>query len=226
MDVPAQQSRWTQVAIFANGEFTPPPGVENTLKGRYIICADGGTRHALALALMPHLIIGDLDSVAAEVVRRLESEGTKVLRFPRDKDQTDLELAMGEAIRRGAEDILLLGMLGGRLDQTLANVFLLTLPAWDGARLWLVDGPDTAYLVREGDTLTLSGQPGDTVSLLPLTPTVGGVSTRGLRWALNEATLYFGRTLTISNELISERANVHVETGRMLVIHRTTPATQ
>ncbi len=220
MSAPAQQARGTYVVIFANGEFSPPPGVENHLKGRYIICADGGTRHALALGLTPHLIVGDLDSVPAEVIQRLESEGTPVIRFPRDKDQTDLELALEYAIRSGGEDILLLGLLGGRLDQTLANIFLLALPEWDRARLWLADGPDTAYLLRSGDTLTLEGEPGNTVSLLPLTPTVKGVSTGGLRWPLQDATLYFGRTLTVSNELVGRETEVKVGEGRMMVIIR------
>ncbi len=222
MDTPAQQDRATHVVIFANGEFTPPPGVEDHLHGRRIICADGGTRHALALGLTPHVIIGDLDSVPGEMVETLAGRGTEILRFPRDKDQTDLELALAYAIERGAEDILLLGLLGGRLDQTLANVFLLALPEWERARLWLADGPDTAYLLRSGDTLTLTGRRGDTVSLLPLTPTVTGVSTQGLRWPLQDATLHFGRTLTVSNELVGRAAEVRVGTGKMLVVIRDT----
>lgn len=206
------------VAIFANGDFRAPARVQDDLRGRFIIAADGGTRHALALGLTPNVIIGDLDSLPPDLVRDLEVRGAEVIPHPRDKDQTDLELALAHARDRGATDVLLLGLLGGRLDQTLANVFLLALPEWDGMRLWFKDGPDTAYLLRDGDTLCIHGHPGDTVSLLPLTPTVTGVTTRGLRWPLQNATLHFGRTLTVSNELEEEEGEVRVGRGRMVVV--------
>ncbi len=215
-----QNGQHTHVAIFANGEFSSPRALHAHLAGRTLICADGGTRHALALGLTPHIIIGDLDSLPDDLQTELSARGTRFIIHPRDKDATDLELALEYAIREGAEDILLLGLLGGRLDQTLANVFLLALPQWNPARLWLMDGPDTAYLLRDQDTLHLRGTPGDTVSLIPLTPTVHGVTTRGLRWPLQDATLHFGRTLTVSNELVAAEAEVTVRRGKMMVVIR------
>jgi len=182
-----------------------------------VLCADGGTLHALALGLHPDVVIGDLDSLPEAVRDRLEAAGTQFLRFPRDKDYTDLELALQYALGQGAEDILLLGLLGGRLDQTLANVLLLARPEWDAARLWFAYGSERAYLLRGGESLTLRGRPGDIVSLIPLTPTVTGVTTQGLRWPLHNATLHFGHTLTVSNELVGEEAVVRVGEGRVVV---------
>ena len=209
-----------RVVIFANGEFNSSSEVLAHARGRFIIAADGGTRHALALGLTPHVVIGDLDSLPADLVHDMEAQGVQVIRYPRDKDQTDLELALAHARDLGARDVLLLGLLGGRLDQTLANIFLLALPDWDDMRLWFKDGPDMAYLLRDGDTLRIQGQPGAIVSLLPLTPTVTGVTTQGLRWPLNNATLHFGRTLTVSNELIGEEGEVRVGRGRVVVVVR------
>ncbi len=220
MKMPDTHQSNPAVAIFANGEFSPPADILTHLRGRIIIAADGGARHALALGLTPDVVIGDLDSLSAEEVRDLEARGAQLIRHPRDKDQTDLELALAHARDLAARDVLLLGLLGGRLDQTLANVFLLALPEWDAMRLWFVDGSDTAYLLRDGDALRIRGQPGNTVSLIPLTPTVTGVTTHGLRWPLHDATLHLGRTLTISNELMDEEGEVRVGKGRVVVVVR------
>ncbi len=206
-----------RVVIFANGECHPARDVHRWLEGRWVLCADGGTLHALALGLHPDVVIGDLDSLPEDVRDRLDAEGTQFLQYPRDKDYTDLELALQSAMGRGAKDILLLGLLGGRLDQTLANVLLLARPEWDAARLWFAHGSERAHLLRGGESLTLHGHPGDIVSLIPLTPTVTGVTTQGLRWPLREATLYFGHTRTISNELVGEEAAVKVAEGRIVV---------
>ncbi len=210
--------RYERVVIFANGECRPPKEVQSLVAGRTVVCADGGTLHALRLGLSPAVVIGDLDSLPSEVRARLEAAGTTFLAFPRDKDYTDLELALRHAVDNGARDILLLGLLGGRLDQTLANIFLLALPDWEPARLWFVADSDTGYLVRGGDVLVLRGHPGDIVSLIPITPTVHRVTTQGLRWPLHDATLHFGHTLTISNEMVAPQAEVQVGEGKMVVV--------
>jgi thiamine pyrophosphokinase len=84
----------------------------------------------------------------------------------------------------------------------------------------VADGPDFALLVRPGSPLTLQTQTGDIVSLIPLTRTVTGVSTGGLRWSLQDATLEFGSTLGISNETTQEIARVEIKTGQLLAVHR------
>ncbi len=209
-----------KVVIFTNGECAPPRGLDTYLLGRTVICADGGTRHALELGLMPAVVIGDLDSLPPDARPRLEAAGTQFLTYPRDKDYTDLELALKYAVEQGAKDILLLGLLGGRLDQTLANVLLLARPEWDAARLWFVHGSEQAYLLRGGEALTLHGRSGNIVSIIPLTPTMTGVTTQGLRWPLHNATLYFGHTLTVSNELVGKEGKVIVGEGRGIVVIR------
>jgi len=209
-----------RAVIFANGNLTRPANPLAELRSEdLIIAADGGAHHCQALGLTPDVLIGDLDSITKEVRENLSRLGTQLILYPRDKDETDLELALRFAVDHNAEEILLLGILGGRLDQTLANLLLLSRPEWQPARLMVADGPDFALLIRPGSPLTLQAQTGDIVSLIPLTRTVTGVSTEGLRWSLQDATLEFGSTLGISNETTQEIARVEIKTGQLLAVH-------
>ena len=209
-----------RAVIFANGNLTRPANPLAELRSEdLIIAADGGAHHCRALGLTPDVLIGDLDSITKEVRENLSRLGTQLILYPRDKDETDLELALRFAVDHNAEEILLLGILGGRLDQTLANLLLLSRPEWQPARLMVADGPDFALLIRPGSPLTLRAQTGDIVSLIPLTRTVTGVSTEGLRWSLQDATLEFGSTLGISNETTQEIARVEIKTGQLLAVH-------
>ncbi len=210
-----------RAVIFANGELNQPSNPLAAIRENdYLIAADGGTHHCLALGLTPQVVIGDLDSTTDEQRVSLTEKGTQFRVHPRAKDQTDLELALMHAVDEKAEEILLLGILGGRLDQTLANLLLLTRPEWQSARLTAADGLDYATLLRKGDELHIQTQEKDTVSLIPLTPKVEGITTRGLRWSLKDAVLEFGSTLGISNEASGEAAKVKIRTGQLLVVHR------
>ena len=137
---------------------------------------------------------------------------------PVKKDQTDLELAIALAVERGAREILLLAALGGRLDQLLANILLLTRPEWRAVRFELAEGGQRAWLLRGPDTLTVPGQPGDTLSIVPLSPAVSGLDLEGVEWPLQKKTVSLGTTLTLSNRLLERRARVSLEAGVALVI--------
>jgi len=210
-----------RAVIFANGELNGLKPLLLDLEAEdWLIAADGGTEHCLALGLHPAYVIGDLDSLSAERREELEKQGTQFLVHPRDKNQTDLELALSFAIQQGASEILLVGLLGGRLDQTLANLLLLARPEWQTARLVVRDGLDNAYLLHPDQSLSLRGEPGEVVSLIPLSPLVEGISTRCLRWKLKEAQLSFGSTLGISNEMTGSSCEVSLQKGVLLVVHR------
>ena len=174
---------------------------------------------ALAGGLLPHWVIGDMDSLSSEERAELESHGCRFYIHPRDKDETDLELALTYAVEQGVKEILILGALGGRLDHGLANVLLLALPALKGLRVRIVDGDQQALLLRSGEALTLSGKPGDIVSLLPLGGEVRGVSTIGLAWRLAGGRLRFGFSRGVSNEMTATEACIQIEDGFLLVIH-------
>ena len=215
--------------IFANGEFTDSQGARHLLRtDDLIIAADGGTRHALAAGVVPHVIIGDLDSLSPEARARAEAAGSRIIRFSPRKDETDLELALLHAVREGATEIVILAALGGRLDQTVANLLLLTLPELSGLDVRIVEGAQTASLIQSGqsgqsgsdgrDGALIEGRPGDTVSLIPLGGDVVGVTAEGLEWPLQEDTLRFGPARGVSNVLTAGQARVCVRRGMLLCV--------
>jgi thiamine pyrophosphokinase len=210
----------SRIVIFANGNLTEPDRLRRRLRPTdRIFCADGGTVHALALGLTPELIIGDFDSLPPDLVAEMEAAGVSFQRHPARKDQTDLELAFQTAVAEGVDEILLVTALGGRLDQMLANIFLLARPEYASVRLTLVDGSQSATVLGSHQTLTLTGQQGDTLSLVPLTPTVQQVNLSGVEWPLVEATLTFGSTWSISNAFTNPQATVQIGEGMVLVVH-------
>ena len=184
-----------------------------------VIAADGGSTWLDALGRRPHRVVGDLDSTDAALVARLEADGVPVDRHPADKEATDTELALRSAIDAGATEVVILGALGGaRLDHELANLLLLAHAELAGVDARIVHGPTTARVLRGGASLSLDGQRGDLVSLLPIGGDTHGVTTAGLRWPLSWATLRFGASRGISNEITTPPASVSLEHGQLIVI--------
>ncbi len=183
-----------------------------------VIAADGGARHCLALGIVPDIVIGDFDSLGEQEIAALDNAETEFIRYPADKDETDLELALDQAVKLGASEITLYGLLGGRWDMIFANMLLLASPSYDGIRVCVVDGNTRAYIIRSGETLELSGQSGDTVSAIPLSEAAHGITYKGLQWPLEDATLAFGSPKGVSNRLANTTAQVSVESGILLVI--------
>jgi thiamine pyrophosphokinase len=187
-----------------------------------VVAADGGALKAEHVGLTPNVVVGDGDSLDPLVAKRLREAGAEVIVYPVDKDESDTELAVREAIARGATRLVILGGLGGaRAEHTVANLLLLTVPVLTGLDAALVDGPSTirAMGITGPDAMTLDGAPGDYVSLLPLTEEVRGVTTTDLRFPLADATLQQGGTRGLSNELLGARCEVRTSSGRLAVIH-------
>jgi thiamine pyrophosphokinase len=187
-----------------------------------VVAADGGAASLDALGRRPHLLVGDLDSVDPGLVQRLEADGIRVERHPVDKEASDTELAVGAAAEAGATEIVVLGALGGaRVDHALANVLLLADPDFADRDIRIVNGATTIRVVTGGRRLELAGSVGDLVTLLPVGGPAHGVTTTGLRWALNGASLAMGRSRGLSNEVSSIPASVSVGDGSLLVIETT-----
>ncbi len=213
------RSNVQRIVIFANGELPDLESAHQLLRpADYILCADGGTRHALALGIQPDLVIGDLDSAGQEQLQILQDASVPIERFPHDKNETDLELAIHRAIGLKPDQILILGALGGRLDQTLGNLTLLTDPRLAHLDVKLDDGLEEAFICR--DEVQVHGRGGDLVSLIPWGGLVAGIRTRDLRWQLNDETLYPDKTRGISNEMLGETASISIGSGLLLVVHR------
>jgi thiamine pyrophosphokinase len=208
-----------RVIIFANGELSDSQAARAVIQATdTIIAADGGARHCQALDLRPHVIIGDFDSLSPADLETLEATGTRLIRYPARKDQTDLELALDFALAEGVEDILILGALGGRWDQTLANLLLLALPALASARIRLLDGSQEIGLLRGSGELTLTGNVSDTVSLIPIGGDARGITTSGLEYPLHGETLIFGSTRGVSNVMMAGQATISLTEGLLVCI--------
>ena len=206
-----------RAVIFVNGQFHDAEIARSRLRNDdYIIAVNGGTHHALSIDVVPHAIIGDLDSLDLQEETMIRAASARILRFPSRKDETDLELALRHAVEQHADSILLLAALGGRLDQTLGNLMLLTLPCLQGIDAQIVEGAQTAFLIR--DRAPIHGRPGDIVSILPIGGDAVGVSNEGLEWPLRRETLPSGTTRGISNILTASEGAISVERGMLLCV--------
>ena len=204
--------------IFVNGTIDDYAQLARWLRpDDYLIAADGGARHCAALGLRPAVLVGDLDSIAPELLTEYEKAGVTIERHPPRKDETDLELAVRRAVADGATEILLLGALGGRLDQTLANLLLPARTEWP-VPILLADGTQLARVLRGGETVTLAGAPGATVSVVPISAEVTGITYAGLEYPLINATLRLGSTQGVSNRLVGETATIRIVSGILLVV--------
>lgn len=204
--------------LFANGHLVPTPEIENLIRcADRLAGVDGGSRHLRGLGLTPHLAVGDMDSIPRDLLATYQHDGVELHLHPPRKDATDLELAMELALARGATRITILGGTGGRLDHTLGNLFLLArcLPADIAA--CVMDQDQCIHLVDQ--MLHIEGEIGDTLSLLPATPLVTGVTLAGLEYPLLEATLEFGTSRAMCNVFAARRATVTVRSGRLFVFH-------
>lgn len=207
-----------RILIFANGELPDLDKARALLRlDDYILCADGGTRHALALGIQPNLVIGDMDSIEKEQLQKLQDTGVEIELFPRDKNETDLELAINKAIELNPEEIVIVAALGGRTDQSIANISLLSNTQYAARSIRLDDGVEEILLCR--DQVQIHGRSGDIVSLIPWGGPANRVQTENLKWQLNNETLYPDRTRGISNELTSAAASIRIESGLLIVVH-------
>jgi thiamine pyrophosphokinase len=204
--------------VLANGELHHPESVLGLIReGDYIIAADGGVYHCIRLGIKPHLVVGDFDSLNEPALTALQASGTQLARYDPRKDFTDLELALEHAQRSGATEALVFGALGGRWDQTLANLLLPAAKTLSGLEIRLLDGDQEITLLRDRENCRLEGQPGDTLSLIPLTLEARGVVTQGLEYPLRRETLYLGATRGISNVFVEQQASVSLEEGLLLI---------
>ncbi len=184
-----------------------------------VIAADGGAAWLDGLGRPPDVLVGDLDSVEPALVDRLAAGGTRVVRHPREKDASDTELAISEALRLGATEIVLVGALGGeRLDHELANLLLLADPELPPGAVSIARGGTGVRVLRGPGELSLLAGIGATVTLLPIGGDATGVTTAGLRYPLEDETLRVGRSRGLSNEVTAAPASVRVVEGTLLVI--------
>lgn len=211
-----------RIALVVSGPSSRRPGpthdigTVDDIDAGLVLAADSGWYDARRLGVVPHELIGDLDSVRPDDVDDAVRLGVVVTRFPTDKDATDLELALDRAVGWGAERIVVVGRGGGRLDHQLGELLLLASPRYAGVVVEARLGGSTIHPVRGGPR-SIDGRPGGTLSILPLAGPAT-VTTTGLRWPLTAEQLDPGSTRGISNEFEGTTATVGTEHGVVLVV--------
>ncbi|WP_100011003.1 thiamine diphosphokinase [Lentibacillus sediminis] len=184
----------------------------------YWIGADSG-----ALLLMDHQIsgdyaVGDFDSVTEKEKKQIRLLFTHMEEYPREKDETDLELALQQAYAMESDTIYLFGVTGGRLDHEIINIQLLYRMMREGIRGVLVDAYNQLELTAPGTHTITREERFPYISFIPFTPHVKGLSLTGFQYPLVNKDITWGSTLCISNKLLSNNGTFSYEEGILLLI--------
>ena len=170
-----------------------------------VLCADGGLQKANRLQIPCDVLMGDMDSGGGEGAR-------EVVRFPAEKDYTDSQSCLREALARGCGQVVLAGATGGRLDHALANLQLLETARADGVEAILLDPDNRVTCIGPGE-YTLPRTDYFYFSLLPIDAVLRGVTIEGAKYPLCDAEARRGDSLTISNEWIEPTVRLRIREG-------------
>ena len=175
------------------------------------IFCDSGLYHQEMLGSEPHLIVGDFDSHPDPHMN------TETIVLPREKDDTDTVFAVKEAVKRGFDDFLLLGVVGGRLDHTLGNVSILLMLHSLGKRALLVDDYSEMEIVSKDPAYIDDSFP--FFSLLNISGTAEGITVEGAKYPLRDGSIQCTYQYGVSNEVLpGGQAKVSVEKGELLLV--------
>ena len=204
-----------KAVIVANGKFNSEDFDRLVLMdSSYILACDGGLQHCHNLGITPNYIVGDMDSVNKDLL--LEYKNVPLLRFHSEKDQTDLELAIAHACDLGIESVIVLGGLGGRFDHQLGNIHALAQAVDRGVRAEMWD--ELTRVILTNNYCRLHKGSGILVTLIPLTTSVDGIITDGLKYPLRNESLFIGSARGVSNEILGDWASVSIKNGHLLVV--------
>lgn len=203
--------------IVGNGEIENSDWLKETIKTiDYIICADGGANHLANIGLKPNLVIGDLDSVKRETLKFLENEKVVIKKYPEEKDYTDTELAIKYLINKGVKEITFVGVIGSRLDHTLANIFLLKNLLDRGIKGKILNDKNTVYVVDE--KIILERKENSFISIIPINTEGAVLTLKGFKYDTDREKFPFSSSYGISNEIIEDQGIIEVHKGICLVI--------
>lgn len=210
----------TSTAIVVTGGSPPDPRVVSILPSPdFVVCADSGFDHALALGFTVDALVGDLDSISSDGLARADALGVPITTASPSKDETDTELAFVESLRLGASAIVLLTGGGDRIDHLLGVIAALghhTLDGLERLEAWI--GSDHLAVARPHRPLEFDRSAGSTFSLLPLGGPAVGVRASGLEWTLSDDTLDPGQARGVSNRVTSSPISISLDSGVLAVI--------
>lgn len=202
--------------IIGNSDIEDYDIVREYFDEAFIIACDGGVKHCRNMMLIPDVMIGDFDSANVQDADFFRNQGVPKLEYPVKKDKTDMELAVGYAIEKDADEIYILGGLGRRFDHSLANVHILLSPIRKGIKACLLDEHNIITLVE--DNIEILGEKGQTLSLIPFTTKVSGITTKNMEYPLTDASMEIGSSLGVSNVMTEDTAYLSVKEGIIILI--------
>ncbi|MCR4735265.1 MAG: thiamine diphosphokinase [Treponema sp.] len=183
----------------------------------FFIFCDGGLSHAQALALQPNVIVGDFDSCNPSDLNFYSSNGSEIIRLPREKDDTDTFFAVKLALERGYSDFLFLGAMGARFDHSFGNISILLYLHEHGKNALLAD--DYSLMRIAGKEAVYIDSNSAFFSVLTIAGNVSGLTIKNAKYPLENAELSCDFQLGISNEVLAgKKAEVSVKEGRVLVV--------
>ncbi len=201
-----------KIIIIAGGFVSKRVVEKNIKKSDFIICADSGVNNLLKTNFKPNLVVGDFDSISNKAVKKFSK--TKAIVFPKKKDKTDLELALIEALKLKPKEIIFLGCIGSRFDQSLSAIMLLSKIS-EKIVSKIVSDKNVFFTVAKSKTFTV--QKKSIVSVIPLKKS-SGISMKGVLYDVKNISLEIGSSRGISNVAEEKVVKISLKNGLLLVI--------
>jgi len=204
--------------MYLNGSHINERRLRSVIKEtQCIIAVDGGANYLHSHNIIPDVLIGDMDSIDKDVYRILNQNNTKMLIHPKEKDQTDSELAISYAMEQGYTQIVIAGFGGDRLDHMIATIHFLC-NVINKIKVKIIQNNENIYLITK--SLQFQGKKDDEVSIIPLLTDAKGVTTKGLQYGLSDELLNLSSTRGVSNVMSDATASITLKKGRLMVVHR------
>jgi thiamine pyrophosphokinase len=207
-----------KAALFVNGEFEKDDRIVKQInQSDLLVAVDGGLHHLKNFGLTPHIIIGDLDSTASTDLEYYQQTSVNIVKFPVQKDETDLELAVDYVLNLGFEELLILGATGGRIDHFFVNFLFFSNPKYLNVNIKILTKNSEIFYCKFEQII--QGASGDLLSLIPISEVVSGVKTTGLLYPLNGENLLRWKSRGISNQMTDQKAKIVFGSGELLCVH-------
>ena len=208
--------------LIVSGGYASDEFVSETIRRggfEVVMAADSGLDFLYRTGIMPDVIVGDFDSVKSDALDYFrEFEHIEMCMLNPEKDDTDTEFAIREAIRRGASKITIVGGTGTRIDHVLGNICLLGIGLEENVKIVLLDEHNRIRMIDKPLVLKKEEQYGKYISLVPYSDRVTGVTLTGLKYPLTDYTMGGFNSLGISNEIVSDEASISLSSGQLIVI--------
>ena len=205
-----------KIVVFLNGEYNYSMEFIKTITEKaFVLCADGGANASFHYGVMPNKIVGDLDSIEPEILNSYKRLNVEIQKYPVEKDFSDFELILNmikENTVFNDSEVIILGSSGGRTDYIINNLMLL-------------EGTKNVTMITENEEIYYRDEPfvienreEARVSFISLDDTIMNMTLKGFKYSIENKLIQRNTSQLVSNEVISKKAEVLFDKGKMLVI--------